>query len=519
MAKILKPKIQVNNEINPKRELEVCIFLNWIQIFYGKDWYNHFIEHKHLLPSLSFRFYSSTIDEFDFILLFKLNNRNIFLIIEVEKQSHMSDTQINECIEIKEKKLNNLISTINNKNKENGSFEIRTLVIIEQAQELHYKESSKGILSDLLMEAIILDKIEIETFIFSLFNKAVSVASSIKSIFEKNFIVPNFIIKQMWEIDNFLLQDSQYNILKINGSPGSGKTIISTLIYKNLIDNEKKVGYYSLVKSIVRNTNKIIDSSNKYVNNFIFGAFGKKSFNWQEFKNFDFIIVDEQQRLFKNQSSLFFQNLKNGCKVILVGDEDQKINPSEVGFIIPITFKVKEHKFDSTLLRYTANHIEFLKDFLLYGKLENKNYNSNLNFEFKLFHPLDLPDNKLGVVHIYPYEENVASNGGGSPETTYNYGPLLYQGDELDVVILHLENLSIEKINKNEIKFNPRNFRNLYYINNDVKIKEIPIDDSQTKKMLYCAVTRATQKIIIIGTEEMKIYFETGINILKKNRK
>ncbi|MGL5205365.1 MAG: AAA family ATPase [Metamycoplasmataceae bacterium] len=514
--KIIPFPIYGSEDQKYKRNIEINILLDWLKTFVPNSSLNYFYNKKLNISSLKIRFKNSNLEEIDFIFYLKSPEKITFILIEVEKSWFSSNKEIKDSINFKNRKLEYFIDLINFKNQSiNESFEIKEVVIIKKGDKFFVNENGQKVFENLNTNNFIWEPEIIRSKLLSLYNKSVPINWSANNIFMNDYEVYDVVKEKLSHLMVDLLKnESTPQAIKINGNPGSGKTLIALLLYKELIDNGKNVGLYFLTQNTIKDF-FWNETTKKYQENILFGEFESQDFNWKKFTEFDYIIVDEQQRLFKNQSVKFFNNLKQNCKVILIGDDNQKIKPSEMGFKIPRNISSLSIFLDSTFLRYSKSHLNFLSDLILKGKLLQKVYHSEIKFEFVISdgskeqisnYSANLDENLL-VKNFEPYIQRTYSDNESEIE------PSTFMGEECDVVIFDLSPLEVESKTRTTIMFKSR-FTKSYRSKN-----ELEIDDTLTKQGIYCGLTRATQKIVIIGTKEMSVYFKYAFSLLNKVNK
>ncbi|MGL6125397.1 MAG: DNA/RNA helicase domain-containing protein [Metamycoplasmataceae bacterium] len=506
--KIIPFPISGSEDQKQKRNIELNILLDWIQSTPSKTLFPFFNENKLSTSSLKIRFKNSNLEEIDFIFYLKSPEKETYILIEVEKSWFSSNKEIRDSIAFKRRKMSYFVDLINFKNQSiKDSFEIKDVVIIKKGDQFFYNDESIKIFEDININNIVWSPEKIRTKLLALYNKSVPINLSANNIFENEYEIYDVVKERLSRIMFDLLNNSQgQHVTKINGNPGSGKTLIALLLYKELIDNAKNVGLYFLSPNTIKDFfwNQ---KTQKYQENIAAGDFESANFDWKKFSEFDYIIVDEQQRLFKNQSKQFFKLLKKNCQVILIGDDNQRSNPLEQGFKIPKNIHLESIFMDSTFLRYSKSHLNFLDDLILKGKLLQKVYHSELKFQFiltndnsdKITGRITKVDENLLTKTFEPYSDN-----------NKQIEPSSFMGEECDVVVFDLSRLEVEYSSKVEIKFKSR------YAKSDLSKSDLEINDKLTKQGIYCGLTRATQRIIILGNEEMKVYFQHAFNLLRK---
>ncbi|MGL5592142.1 MAG: AAA family ATPase, partial [Metamycoplasmataceae bacterium] len=514
--KIIPFPISGNEDQKYKRSIEVDILLDWLKTFTSDSLFNYFENNKFKTSSLKIRFKNSNLEEIDFIFFLQSPEKITFILIEVEKSWFSSNKEIKDSIDFKKRKLEYFIDLINFKNESiNETFEILEVVVIKKGDKFFVNECGKKVFETLNTNDIIWDPKIIRSKLLSLYNKSVPISRSANNIFMNDYEVYDVVKEKLSHLMVDLLKnESNPQVIKINGNPGSGKTLIALLLYKELIDNGKNVGLYFLAQNTIKDFSWN-ETTRKYQENILFGNFESQEFDWKQFANFDYIIVDEQQRLLKNQSVKFFNNLKKNCKVILIGDDNQKIKPAENGFKIPRKISSLSIFLDSTFLRYSKSHLNFLNDLILKGQLLQKIYHSEIKFDFVLSNGSKNQisnysknlDKNLLIKNFKPYSQKPSSDNDLEVE------PSTFMGEECDVVIFDLSSLEVKNKTKTTITFKSR-FSPTSRAKNDLEI-----DDTLTKQGIYCGLTRATQRIIIIGTKEMSIYFKYAFSLLNKVNK
>ncbi|MGL5617581.1 MAG: AAA family ATPase [Metamycoplasmataceae bacterium] len=500
-----------NEDQKKKRNIEINIFLEWLKTFTSDSQFSHFHDNKYKFSSLKIRFKNSNLEEIDFIFYLKSPTKKTYILIEVEKSWFSSNKEIWDSINFKERKMEYFIDIINFKNQSiNHTFEIKKVVIIKKGNKFFTNQEAISIFESLKTSHIIWDPEKIRAKLLSLHNKSVPISLSANNIFVNEYEVYDVVKEKLAHIMVDLLTNESYpQFTMINGNPGSGKTLIALLLYRELNDNDKKAALYFLTeKTIIELVWN--DSTIKYKQNILYGDFESANFDWKKFSEFDFIIIDEQQRLYKNQATKFFNYLKKDCRVILIGDDNQRINNPRNEFHIPKKITSESFFLDSTFLRYSRGHLNFLDDLILKGKLLQKNYHTEIKFEFihnskdytLIIKQLKQLDGNLLVNNYEPYI-NETSNDVNVEE------PLTFMGEECDVILFNLSGLEIKKITKTMINFKPKVSKTGY----------IEIDDTLIKQGIYFGLSRATQRVIIIGTKEMSPYFKYAFNLLNKHSK
>ncbi|MGL5733017.1 MAG: AAA family ATPase [Metamycoplasmataceae bacterium] len=509
--KVIPFPINGNDDQKQKRNIEIDIFLEWLKTFASDSLFSHFNNNKHKSSSLKIRFKNSNLEEIDFIFYLKSPTKETYILIEVEKSWFSSNKEIRDAIDFKKRKMEYFIDIINFKNQSiNHTFEIKEVVIIKKGNKFFTNQNAISIFEELNTSHIIWEPEKIRNKLLSLHNKSVPISLSANNIFVNEYEVYDVVKEKLAHIMVDLLTNESYpQFTMINGNPGSGKTLIALLLYRELNDNDKKAALYFLTEKTI---NELVwnDLTIKYKENILYGDFGSANFDWKKFGEFDFIIIDEQQRLYKNQATKFFNHLKKDCKVILIGDDNQRINTPKNEFHIPRKITSESFFLDSTFLRYSRSHLNFLDDLILKGKLLQKSYHTEVKFEFIL----DNEDHNLITEQLKQLDENLLINSyepyiNRNDDNVNIEEPSTFMGEECDVILFNLSGLEIEKITKTMINFKTRFSKNGH----------IEIDDTLTKQGIYCGLTRATQRVIIIGTKEMSPYFKYAFSLLNKRYK
>lgn len=280
----------------------------------------------------------------------------------------------------------------------------------------------------------------------------------------------------------------------IKGRAGCGKTLLTYDIALDYANNNKKV-------CVIHCAN--LCYGHDFINdNTLLDIFPIKKCLNIDYTNYDIVIIDEAQRIYKRQFEHIIDNAKeNNLKLIFSYDEQQMINNTEVNSNIPKIIEssamVKKYKL-SKKIRTNPEILSFIKRlFNLTNDDEFKNYR---NIDLKYAASIDEArlilnyyiSNNYQFINFTPssyYSSSFSYYQHDTPDTTHSV-----IGQEFDNVIMYLD-------------------EHFYYNDNKLCAKNHVYNKYLLKPMLLQGVTRTRNKLVLVVVDN-KDLFEKLLSIL-----
>ena len=291
------------------------------------------------------------------------------------------------------------------------------------------------------------------------------------------------------------ISENHISYFAIKGRAGCGKTLLTYDIALDYANNNKKVCIIHCANLCYGheciNDNTLLD---------IFPI--KKCLNI-DYTNYDIVIIDEAQRIYKRQFEHIMDNAKeNNLKLIFSYDEQQMINNTEVNSNIPKIIEssamIKKYKL-SKKIRTNPEILSFIKRlFNLTNDDEFKNYR-NIDLKYAssinearliLNHYIS---NKFQFINFTPSSYYSSSFSYYQHDTSTNTHNVI--GQEFDNVIMYLD-------------------EHFYYNDNKLYAKNHVYNKYLLKPMLLQGVTRTRNKLVLVVVDN-KDLFEKLLSILK----
>ena len=276
-----------------------------------------------------------------------------------------------------------------------------------------------------------------------------------------------------------LIEEPNFEFMAIEGAAGTGKTLLTYDIAKDLKNNSEKV--------IIFHCGKMNDGQYKLVKDYNWNISSIKDYRDYNVKDYDLVIIDEVQRIYIEQLDSLINDIKEyNKKCIFSFDSIQCLFKKEIDNNIPkyIEDKVSPNKFELTKKIRTNKEIaSFIKNLFDLNK-------ENLNIKYTNISVQYFSNN---IDAIYYKKMLSEKNGWKAIEYTpsnYDYYPynryqegLCYNahqviGQEYDNVIAVMD-------------------QTFYYREDGLLTVNIPTYYHMTK-MLFQILTRARKKICII---------------------
>jgi len=197
--------------------------------------------------------------------------------------------------------------------------------------------------------------------LFNPSNYLVSPFNSTDKFLEGKYFLTNQQEEIRSKISNVFQEDNY--ILSIQGSAGTGKTLLLYHIAKTLISERKNVAI--IHTGILNNAQQILNSKDGW------NIYSIKNINsiTHNGKYFDYIIIDEAQRAHKAQIQEIFSLSKNGTKIIIGFDQKQTLCTAETKS--GVCDKILNESIEKFTLTKKIRTNEKIADFisaLFYGK-------------------------------------------------------------------------------------------------------------------------------------------------------
>ena len=233
-----------------------------------------------------------------------------------------------------------------------------------------------------------IEEVSLDFLIQKLKNQELIEIEDINNLFDPcNYLVSPFNSTEDFIKGKYFLTDQQINIKKdilnlieepnfkfiaIEGVAGTGKTLLTYDIAKDLKNNLKKV--------IIFHCGKINHGQIKLVKDYKWNIIEIKDYKDYNVKDYDLVIIDEVQRIYKDQLNSLINDIKESDgKCIFSFDGLQCLRDKEIDNHIPkyIEDKVSPNKFKLTKKIRTNKEIaSFIKSLLDLNK-ENLNIKYN----------------------------------------------------------------------------------------------------------------------------------------------
>lgn len=291
------------------------------------------------------------------------------------------------------------------------------------------------------------------------------------------------------------ISENHISYFAIKGRAGCGKTLLTYDIALDYANHDKKV-------CIIHCAN--LCYGHEFINdNTLLDIFPIKKCLNIDYTNYDIVIIDEAQRIYKRQFEYIIDKAKeNNLKLIFSYDEKQMINNTEVNNNIPNIIEslamIKQYKL-SKKIRTNPEILSFIKRlFNLTNDDEFKNYR---NIDLKYAASIDEArlilnhyiSNKYQFINFTPsryYDSSFSKYQHYTSANTHNV-----IGQEYDNVIMYLD-------------------WHFSYDNNKLCASNHVYQNYLLKPMLLQGVTRTRNKLVLVVVDN-KDLFEKLLSILK----
>ncbi|HID0881534.1 TPA: ATP-binding protein [Clostridium botulinum] len=225
-------------------------------------------------------------------------------------------------------------------------------------------------------------------------NQELSEIENVDKLFNpSNYLVSPFNSTEAFMKGQYFLTDHQINIKKsilklgietgacfitIEGSAGTGKTLLTYDIAKEYRNNLKNV--------LIFHCGSLNDGHNKLKDEYSWEIASVKNFEFYNLKNYDLVIIDEVQRIYKNQLDSILNNIKKtNATCILSYDSKQCLARWEIENNIPqyIKEQVSPRHFKLTdKIRTNKEIASFIKNLFDLSKINPTIKYSNIDIQY-----------------------------------------------------------------------------------------------------------------------------------------
>ncbi|MCY7895640.1 ATP-binding protein [Bacillus spizizenii] len=250
----------------------------------------------------------------------------------------------------------------------------------------------------------------------------------------KLFNPTNYLVSPFNSTDKFIgghyfLTDHQKNIkneilgmnsnsdpcfISIQGSAGTGKTLLTYDIAKEYIKDSKKV--------LIFHCGNLNAGHIQLINNYGWQIAPVKNYGFYNYANYDLIIIDEAQRIYKKQiESIIDKIISTNCKCIFSFDPNQCLASFEIKRNIPQVIKDKASPRNFKLtekIRTNKEIASFVKNLFDLSQKSSKQVYSNINIQYfsnareaKKYKNFLIDQGWTAInytpskIHHYPYDE------------------------------------------------------------------------------------------------------------------
>ncbi|XQA18018.1 DNA/RNA helicase domain-containing protein [Bacillus licheniformis] len=285
--------------------------------------------------------------------------------------------------------------------------------------------------------------------------------------------------------------------ISIQGSAGTGKTLLTYDIAKEYINTSKKV--------VIIHCGNLNSGHNKLSEDYSWEIAPIKYFSSYELSEYDLLIIDEVQRIRKDQLDKILVNIKGtNIKCIFSYDSQQCLSSNEIKRNIPeyISEQVSPELFELTDKIRTNKEIgSFIKK--LFNPTKKDPIQDYSNIEVKYF-------SDVKVAREYVHDLKLYDNW-----KIINYTPSQYDYYPYEEYLIPCEDSAHDVIGQefdNVIAFIDKHF---YYKDNKLTTKGWGIKPYyHPTKMLFQVVTRARKKLCIIVLNNESV-LKQCLNILQ----
>lgn len=236
-------------------------------------------------------------------------------------------------------------------------------------------EINFDILVDMISKQEILNIQDINN-LFDPTNYLVSPFNSTERFIEDKYFLTHHqdsIKDQLFELSS----TSTNRLFSIQGSAGTGKTLLTYDLAKDFISNEKKV--------MVIHCGNLNSGHNRLIENYSWNIIPVKNYEQMLSGHYDLIIIDEVQRIYKNQlEKIISYSRENGIACIFSYDPNQCLHISEIRNNIPSYLESivnKEFKLTEKI-RTNTELTAFIKNLFDLSKRNPQQNYSNIEIQY-----------------------------------------------------------------------------------------------------------------------------------------
>lgn len=289
-------------------------------------------------------------------------------------------------IELKSEQTGERIKNQLSKNKYYLSFlekKVLSFTYVVEDNKLFYLDESEN-----------LNEVEFSFLVSILTEQKAADIGNIHKLFDpSNYLVSPFNSTKSFMDDLYFLTNHQENIKKeiikltsrsgpcfisIEGSAGTGKTLLTYDIAKECINNSKNV--------LIFHCGALNDGHNKLLKDYSWIIAPIKDYNSHNFSNYDLVVVDEAQRLYQGQLEAIIRKIKNSnATCIFSYDSQQCLASREINRKIPqrITNQVSPKPFKLTeKIRTNKEIASFIKNLFDLSKRNPTQKYSNITIQY-----------------------------------------------------------------------------------------------------------------------------------------